>query len=74
MQSTNTILLGAGKRAFFVRRGGADWRVEGPMAEVCPINHVIADPVTGHLHAAEALVRLWRLAFGGSRRALDAAR
>ncbi len=54
METDASILLGTGKGAFVLtlQDMGSDWHISGPLAEVSPINHMIADPKTGHLHAA----------------------
>jgi photosystem II stability/assembly factor-like uncharacterized protein len=48
------LLLGT-KKGAFILEGGADrrsWALRGPFCETWPINHVVADPATGTIHAA----------------------
>ncbi|MEM9791722.1 MAG: exo-alpha-sialidase [Pseudomonadota bacterium] len=47
-----SLLLGTGKGAFTLSQVRGGWDVTGPLVDTSPINHAIADPVTGHLHAA----------------------
>lgn len=46
------ILVGTKKGAFIVESGAerAAWRLRGPFCETWPMNHVIADPVTGTIY------------------------
>lgn len=48
-----TLLIGTKKGAFLMAgsRDRAEWRLRGPFCEAWPINHVIADPATGAIHA-----------------------
>src|SRR5579863_2652038 len=46
------ILVGTKKGAFIVESAAerATWRLRGPFCETWPMNHVIADPVTGTIY------------------------
>jgi photosystem II stability/assembly factor-like uncharacterized protein len=47
------VLVGTNKGAFIVEgnAGRRSWELRGPFCETRPINHVIADPVTGAIYA-----------------------
>ncbi|EAR49622.1 hypothetical protein OG2516_12571 [Oceanicola granulosus HTCC2516] len=47
------LLIGTGKGVFICESDGErrDWRLRGPYCDTWPINHVIADPETGAIHA-----------------------
>ncbi len=47
------VLLGTKKGAFILESEAVrrDWSLRGPFCETWPINHVIADPATGTIHA-----------------------
>ncbi len=47
------LLLGTKKGAFIIEGDATrrDWSLRGPFCEAWPINHVIADPATGAIHA-----------------------
>jgi len=47
------LLIGTKKGAFVMEGDTArkDWRLRGPFCDAWPINHVIADPATGAIHA-----------------------
>jgi photosystem II stability/assembly factor-like uncharacterized protein len=54
MSDAITLLVGTKKGAFLFD-GDAQrraWRLRGPFCDAWPINHVIADPMTGAIHAA----------------------
>jgi hypothetical protein len=53
MGNSVTVLVGTTKGAFLVssQDGEAGWTVKGPHCGGWPINHVVADPATGHLWA-----------------------
>ena len=47
------LLIGTKKGAFIMEGDAArkDWRLRGPYCDAWPINHVVADPATGAIHA-----------------------
>ena len=47
------VLLGTRKGAFILESNAAraEWSLRGPFCDAWPINHVIADPVTGTIYA-----------------------
>ena len=53
MAGTVRVLVGTRKGAFILESDAArtDWRLRGPFCETWPINHVMADPETGAIHA-----------------------
>lgn len=67
-----TVLVGTTKGAFLLKsqQDRADWAVHGPFCGGWPINHVIADPVTGALWAggggAWEGAGVWRSPDGGA--------
>lgn len=67
-----TVLVGTTKGAFLLSSDAAraDWQVSGPHCGGWPINHVVADPVTGTLFAGGGSpflgVGVWRSDDGGA--------
>ena len=54
MAATKILVLVGTKKGAFILESGAgrgDWALRGPYCETWPINHVVADPATGTLHA-----------------------
>ena len=53
MPTSTLVLLGTKKGAFVLRSDAArrEWTLHGPFCEAWPINHVVADPQTGTIHA-----------------------
>jgi photosystem II stability/assembly factor-like uncharacterized protein len=51
---TVRVLVGTRKGAFILEADGrrAAWQLRGPFCETWPVNHVLADPDTGWIHAA----------------------
>ena len=52
MGSKVLVLLGT-RKGIFVLESGTErrsWRLRGPYCETWPINHVVADPLTGAIH------------------------
>ena len=49
------ILVGTKKGAFIIEGDAArrSWKLRGPFCETWPMNHVIADPVTGTIYGSE---------------------
>lgn len=54
MASKVLVLVGTKKGAFIIegRPDRREWELKGPYCNFWPINHVIADPATGAIHAA----------------------
>jgi hypothetical protein len=67
-----TLLLGTSKGAFLLASDTArrDWHLRGPFCDGWPINHMLGDPVTGHLWAAGGGdfpgAGVWRSTDGGA--------